>query len=158
MVITLILFSLAGMVYQDIRYRKIHILLPIIIFISSSLIIFNRYGNAINIIACNKLFFIIVFALLIGYISIKNRKYINPFENYFGLGDLLFFMAITPLFLLKNYVLFFIGSMLFSIMMQLFSKKPHDKGIPLAGNSSLLLFISICSDLILHNFSITLIK
>lgn len=79
--------------------------------------------------------------------GLKNKKLLNPFQNYFGLGDLLFYVAIAPLFLLQNYILFFILSMVFAIVLQVGLKKisTHDT-VPLAGFSALFLGMLIIKD------------
>ncbi|PXY41155.1 hypothetical protein DMB65_09375 [Flavobacterium cheongpyeongense] len=90
--------------------------------------------------------------------SLKTKKFLNPFENYFGLGDLLFYIAITPLFLLKNYILYFILSMLFAILMQLGLKKfIKEETVPLAGFSALFLFIILLKDNFIDFQKITLL-
>jgi hypothetical protein len=79
--------------------------------------------------------------------SLKSKKFLNPFENYFGLGDLLFYVAVTPLFLLQNYILYFILSMLFAIVVQFgFKKIIKEETVPLAGFSALFLFIIVLKD------------
>ncbi|OXE95176.1 hypothetical protein B0A63_25375 [Flavobacterium johnsoniae UW101] len=79
--------------------------------------------------------------------SIKNKQFLNPFEHYFGLGDLLFYLAVTPLFILPNFILFFILSMLFALLLQFaFKKYIHENTVPLAGFSSLFLFIILVKD------------
>ncbi|WP_278008956.1 hypothetical protein [Flavobacterium gyeonganense] len=88
----------------------------------------------------------------------KSKKFLNPFEHYFGLGDLLFYVAITPLFLLKNYILYFILSMLFAILMQLGLKKfIKEETVPLAGFSALFLFIILLKDSLIDFQKITLL-
>lgn len=90
--------------------------------------------------------------------SLKTRKFLNPFQNYFGLGDLLFYVAIAPLFILQNYILFFILSMVFAIGLQMGLKKIiRENTVPLAGFSALLLFILIIKDMMLDFQKITLL-
>lgn len=90
--------------------------------------------------------------------SLKNKKILNPFENYFGLGDLLFYLAITPLFLLQSYVVFFILSMIFAIVLQIaLSKIVKKETVPLAGFASLLLMLLVISDTVLNFQKITLL-
>ncbi|MFB9097199.1 hypothetical protein ACFFVF_11780 [Flavobacterium jumunjinense] len=91
--------------------------------------------------------------------SLKNKSFLNPFQNYFGLGDLLFYIAITPLFVLYNYVLFFITSLLFAIVMQFVLRKWIKKdAVPLAGLSALLLLFIITKDIFFSFQKITLIR
>lgn len=90
--------------------------------------------------------------------SVKNKRYLNPFQNYFGLGDLLFYIAISPLFELKNYILFFIFSMIFAIGLQIGLKKMiQENTVPLAGFTALLLLILIIKDMVLDFQKITLL-
>lgn len=89
--------------------------------------------------------------------SIKNKQFLNPFQHYFGLGDLLFYIAISPILILKNYVLFFITSMIFAIVMQfLLQSKMKQKSVPLAGFSAVLLFFIVVFDLVFDFQKITL--
>ena len=95
----------------------------------------------------NAVFFLITFSVMVAYMTLKNKKLQNPFAEYFGLGDLLFYLAITPLFYLEQYVLFFIISMLFSaVLFILFKRKLNQATIPLAGFSAILLLAVLCSD------------
>jgi len=91
------------------------------------------------------LFILVVFFGLWLYLSLKQGQLINPLKNHIGLGDVLFFIAITPLFSLKNYMLFFITGMLLSLILSgLFTKK--NRMIPLAGILALYLaFLKIGS-------------
>ena len=73
------------------------------------------------------------------YFSIKHKEWINVTQNYLGLGDVLFFVAITPLFAPLQFCSFFIGSLLFILVgagiYHLSINKL--KTIPLAGAMSL---------------------
>lgn len=90
--------------------------------------------------------------------SVKNKKIINPFQTYFGIGDFLFYIAVAPLFLTFNFILYFILSMLFSIIMfLLLRKKMKEETIPLAGFASLLLLALIASDMFLDFYKITVL-
>ncbi|WP_281324503.1 hypothetical protein [Flavobacterium sp. IMCC34518] len=132
--------------------------LPILIFLSSYFIIKqeNKLSNKIMIL--NLCFFLITLSILTLYMSLKNKCFLNPFENYFGLGDLLFYISIAPLFNLKNYVLFFILSMIFAICLQFtLRKKMKHNTVPLAGFSALFLFIILAMDGLLSIPKISLI-
>jgi hypothetical protein len=134
------------------------VILPIAIFSLSFYIIQKKSNDLLDIIVYNTTFFLFTITVLTIYMSIKNKQFLNPFQNYFGLGDLLFYIAITPLFLLQKYVLFFILSMIFAIIMQLSLKKIiKQQTVPLAGFSALLLFIIFVKDSFLFFQKITLI-
>lgn len=51
------------------------------------------------------------------YFSLKEGKWINITRKYLGLGDILFFIAISPLFSPVQYVFFFIGSLIVTLLM-----------------------------------------
>ncbi|KIA94987.1 hypothetical protein B8T70_15010 [Flavobacterium sp. AJR] len=90
--------------------------------------------------------------------AIKSKKILNPFHHYFGLGDLLFYIAITPLFLVENYILFFVLSMLFAIILQLALRKYiKEETVPLAGFSALLLCLVLLKEYFLFFQKISLL-
>ncbi len=152
------LLCLVAIVIQDWKYRKIHIALPVFIFIFSFFTVHQTYVVKANIIIYNLVFFLLTLGILVAYMSIKNKKFLNPFEHYFGFGDLLFYVAVTPLFLLENYVIFFIFSLVFAILVQMLLKKMiHEKTVPLAGFAAVFLFFLIVKDIILDFKKITLL-
>ena len=156
-----IICSLTLIAFQDMKYRQIHIVLPVLLFIASLYSVTNKFKDALGLknTAFNMGLMAIIFFILVFYMTIKNKRLLNPFENYFGLGDLLFYMAISPFFQLHTYILFFIISMIFSIILHLVFRKfvSHDS-IPLAGFSALLLIVIIGKDFILNCNSLTLLK
>lgn len=154
----IILFSLAIVFVQDWKYREIHLLLPIVIFSTSFFMIPIKSLYLIKITFYNATFFLITLSILTIYMSLKSKKFLNPFQHYFGLGDLLFYIAITPLFLLQNYILFFILSMLFAVLLQLSLKRILKKQtVPLAGFTALFLCMIILKDYFLIFQKITLL-
>ena len=160
MIIALIIlfFSLGVIFWQDNKMRQIHIVLPVVVFLCAFVFIKNFPSNY-TIVLSNLIFLFTTFVALITYMSIKNKKYINPFKNYFGLGDLLFYIAISPLFLLKNYIVFFVCSMIFAIVIQyLFKKYISQDSVPLAGLSAVLLIFIILNDTLFSGYQVTLIK
>lgn len=154
----LLLLFLILVLIQDLKSRTIHILFPILIFCVS--IYISKYLNKIqlNNLITNVGFFISTIIILSLYMSIKNKQFLNPFQNYFGFGDFLFYLSITPLFFIKNYILFFILSMIFAIAIQkVFKKNINQNNVPLAGLSALFLVFVIAIDLFLGFNKITLI-
>lgn len=150
-------FTLLFVFFQDWKYRRIHVLLPVAIFLLS-LYITHLQPFVFKNTLLNGAFFLITLVVLVLYMSIKNRQFLNPFQHYFGLGDLLFYMAVTPLFLLPNFILFFILSMVFSLALQIIFKKIiHENTVPLAGFSALFLFIILIKDYLSFYQKLTLI-
>lgn len=153
-----LLLCLVAVFFQDWKYRHIHVALPVVVFAVSLYLLQLQQVGVITIIGYNAVFFLVTLSILTFYMSLKNKQFLNPFQNYFGLGDLLFYVAITPLFLLHNYILFFILSMVFAVLMQIGLKKIiQEKTVPLAGFSSLFLILVIAKDLLLHFPKFTLI-
>lgn len=154
----MLMLCLAGIFIQDFKFRKIHILLPIAVFILSFLIVGRTWHFTAKGLIYNLLFLFGTFGSMVLYMSLKNRKFLNPFSNYFGLGDLLMLSAVTPLFLLRNYVLFFIGAMIFSIVLHLaVARFREEKTVPLAGYASLFLILIIAKDTFLDYPGFTII-
>ncbi|MES2813137.1 MAG: prepilin peptidase [Bacteroidota bacterium] len=140
-----LLLCLLIMLWQDWKYRRIHVLLPMLVF-AIGMFMVNGFVIYKSILV-NIVFFIIVFASLVLYMSLKAKAFLNPLEHYFGLGDVMFYIAITPFFNVKQYAVFFIASMIFALVMQLLVKKHSNHiTVPLAGFSSLLLFIVMLVD------------
>lgn len=157
-ILILLFLSLAIIFWQDNKMRHIHVLLPVIVFLCAYFIVKN-FPSKYNIIFHNLIFLCTSFSTLIIYMSIKTKKYINPFKNYFGLGDLLFYIAVSPLFILKNYIVFFVSSMLFAIGIQyVFKKNIAQDSVPLAGLSAILMIFIILNDTILSWYQVTLVK
>lgn len=160
MIIALIILflSLGAIFWQDNKMRQIHVLLPVVVFLCAFIFI-KIFPSKYTVVFSNLIFLFTSFVTLITYLSIKNKKYINPFKNYFGLGDLLFYIAISPLFLLKNYIIFFVCSMIFAIVIQfLFKKYIAQDSVPLAGLSAVLLIFIILNDTLFSWYQVTLIK
>lgn len=152
------IINLLFILWQDVKFRHIHIILPIITFISAYFLS-KWHFKILTITALNILFLIATLGVLVLYMSMKKKQLLNPFTHYFGLGDLLFYIAITPLFLLHQYILFFVFSMIFAIVVQkIFQKYIKHDSVPLAGLSALLLFIFVVKDMVLPYQKITLIR
>jgi hypothetical protein len=134
--------------YQDFKFRKIHIAIPLIIFLTALYYSWHTYAVPGNLVLYNLGFLLVTIALLVLYMSVKNRKYLNPFENYFGLGDLLLFASLTPLFVISHYIIFFIVSMVFSLIIHLgIIRYLTIKSVPLAGYVAILFLGVIAHDL-----------
>lgn len=138
----LILATLIFIVIQDLKDFAISLFLFPILF-GLSIAMWYLMGFNFNDILSNLLFISMLITSLIVYISIKEKKLTNIFINHFGLGDLLFFIAISPLFSNINFVIFIISGMIFilvfhSIISLIFKNKTQSK-IPLAGYLSIYL-------------------
>ncbi len=142
----ILIILLVGISYQDIRSRQIHIFLLSILLLNT--IILNHLTNGLSYIDTVKIvgFVLINIIGLFIYYSLKSRKLINPIDKFLGLGDIIFLIAVSPLFTLNKFILFFITGLLFSLFTHLIIKNfSEKKTIPLAGYLSiyLLIFMSV---------------
>ncbi|MCF8715538.1 prepilin peptidase [Joostella atrarenae] len=126
--------------YQDIQKRLIHIVLPITIGVFTVFLNFKKVDFWHQMVWINS-FLLLNFLVLIIYYSLKNKRLVNIFKSQIGIGDLLIFIAVSPLFNYSNYLLFFITSLLFSLVLFFFFKNRYKNGqtIPLAGYLSIFL-------------------
>lgn len=140
----LLIIVLLFVLYFDAKQRAIHIILPLLIFGLSIVINYASHNLEFLNIVHNTLFLGINMFGLMLYFSLKNKRLFNPIDTVIGLGDIVFLVAITPLFQLKTYILFFIAGLLFSLVIHITTqwfKKVQT--IPLAGYLSLFLVIAI---------------
>ena len=132
--------------------------LPIVIFICSCIAVEKSSKLFLSGVIQNAAFFLLILSVLVVYMSIRKKNIQNPFKNYFGLGDFIFYLSVTPLFATKQFIVYFILSMFFSIIMQkALRKQMVDSSVPLAGFSSLFLSIVILKDLLFTFQKITLL-
>ncbi|EJL60658.1 hypothetical protein PMI10_03716 [Flavobacterium sp. CF136] len=79
---------------------------------------------------------LVLFLLLVCYVYTRLRKL--EFSNSFGLGDVLFFIFISFTFSTISFLVLFIFSLFFSLLLHLvLSQKGKQKTVPLAGYMSL---------------------
>jgi hypothetical protein len=83
--------------------------------------------------------------LLVSYFVVKHRGWVNITDQYLGWGDVLFLLAMLPIFSLPVFILFYLSSLiitvLFVVMLQLVYKRILF--IPLAGIQSLCLVAAL---------------
>lgn len=136
----LIITGLVLIIYQDLRFRRIHILAAGLILVGAFLYVGIDqifYSSEVWLIYG---FLALNFFIVFIYISLKNGILTNPFRSQIGLGDFVFLVAIAPIFYLKSYILFFVFGMLFSLVLFAFLKPIlKQKTIPLAGYLSILM-------------------
>ena len=119
--------------YQDWKYRAISwMVFPLTLFIAGG--IFYTMDIPLNVLWNNLAFLVVVIGMLFVYVSVKRGQLTNIFRADFGLGDVLFLLAVIPLFGVQNYILFFITGMLFSGIVHfiIYAINGNQK-IPLAG-------------------------
>ena len=148
----IVLISLLGIsFYQDWKYRAIHWIIFPLLLITAGFLFWNSY-MPLETVLFNLVFLSVVIACLFLYISFKRGGLTNIFKSDLGLGDVLFLIAVAPLFVDRNYILFFITGMIISGVLHLilFANKQSTK-IPLAGYLALYLIGLKGIDLFLYN-------
>lgn len=142
-------------IIQDLKNRSIHIVLPILIF--GIAVVINYLSVDLNYkdIAYNSAFILVNILGIVIYFSIKNKALINPIDTALGMGDVVFFIAITPLFSFRTYILFFIAGLIFSLIAHgVYTLFEKTKTIPLAGYLALFLILNL---LVKHVLKIDLV-
>lgn len=136
MVLLAVIIVLVSIFYQDFRYREIWWFMPPLLLIGG---IFYKW-ETLNwqYFLFNFLFISILVSFLVVYVRIRFKSN-NLFKDYFGLGDVLVLLAITPLFDFPFFIYFFTVSTIISLIGYVFmSLFKAQKSIPYAG------YISFC--------------
>jgi hypothetical protein len=103
---------------------------------------------------CNLAFLIIQFLLFRGYFFIRKTAMLSIIDRKIGWGDILFLLAAAFFFSPVNFVLFYLYSLLFSLMVSLLwsrYKRSAFGSIPLAGLQSVFLLLYIFVANYLHH-------
>jgi len=135
-----VLLPTLPIIYEDFRYRAIH---WIWVALLTGLIVW-AYPLHWPHIFTNFFFILVQLFFLSLYFSIKHRQLINITQSYLGIGDIVFFIPLCFLFSPIHLILFFIGSLLLSLLGS--SLYPFFGGkklatIPLAGCMALVLIL-----------------
>lgn len=137
MIFYVLIVLLVLCLYQDVRSRSIHwVLFPLLL---SASILLNFEQLSPLIIGMNLIFLVTLMLGLTLYISLKNRQWTNITAGYFSWGDILFLVAVLPLFDFPSFILFFtVGTMItlvIHLIVLLFRKQ---NGVPYAGYMAFL--------------------
>ncbi|MDB5274735.1 MAG: type leader peptidase [Chitinophagaceae bacterium] len=138
-------FLLLAIAFEDFKSRTVHaILFPIVFALSVLYAFYHLDGYSIvENITFSFGFLLLQGILLVLYFVIKQKRWINITNGYLGWGDILFMLAILPFFSPTAYVLFYLVSlivtMLFVVVYRIVFKKMVF--IPLAGIQALCLVI-----------------
>ena len=78
---------------------------------------------------------VVLMAGLAFYLSFKNGRLINPFNGFFAWGDILFLLAVSPLFNTYTFLFYFITGTIFVLLVHsvLTLMKKTGREIPFAG-------------------------
>ena len=135
------LVSLIAIVFQDLKERKVSLYLFIL---SWTFLTTLYYQNSISTeflvtIATNLALIIFIFGILLAYTRFKLKQ---PLFEVFGFGDALFFLVLACGFPTPTFIVLFVGSLIFALLLFLILKpKLQDKTVPLAGLQALFLVL-----------------
>ena len=132
---TALLFSITtlGISYQDFSRRAIHVLLLVLLLALGIWDAFHT-GRPFMSMLLILSFVVAILTMMILYLRLKAGYWINPLKAHLGLGDVLFFIAVIPLFSPHGYLWFFISGLLGSVVVySLFRHLIGKQSVPLAG-------------------------
>ena len=150
--LSLTLIPLAVIVYQDFKFRAISWYLPPLIFMLLGGAILYEEGLQPfwENLFFNSIFILLNLIIVLLYFSLKQKKLINIFQSHLGLGDILFFFSLSPIFAPINFMIFFVICLLIIIVfsiLYLFKTKSTNQSIPLAGWMSIQFSIVLIFDI-----------
>lgn len=143
--ITLTIPILLIICFQDFKNREIYWWLPVVLFLAELLLsLFS--GNikvTTGLILKNTILLITQYCFLVLYFSIKKKKLTSVADEFLGWGDILFLLAITPVFAPLNMMGFLILSICLSLILFLIKQKKNEEQylIPFAGVMSVVLIL-----------------
>ena len=138
---------LAIIVIQDFKNRSIHWFTLPLLFIG---LYFYRIDSITYAdILLNILFIFIIIGSMILYLRFRQKEWVNPTHDFFGWGDILFLIAITPSSNFRNFMFLFIIGTVFSLILTLLIRlfKANFEIIPYAG-----MFAIFMISYLLYNF------
>jgi hypothetical protein len=138
-----IVFILLGItLFQDVKYRGVHWSVFPLLLVGTAV---YRVGLIDWLhVGYNLLFLIVLMSALTLYLSLKQGYIVNITHGYFSWGDILFLLAIIPLFDLRAYMLLFvfgtIATLIIHGIVHLFKKQ---NSVPYAGYMALITAVFI---------------
>ena len=117
--------------YQDVRFRGIHwVVFPLLLIGSFWVNDAWLWGDVL----ANVGFLVGSLLALTLYLSIKESRLVNITKGYFSWGDILFLIALAPLFAFRGYLIFFTFGTCITLLMHIVASLiKRQKTIPYAG-------------------------
>jgi hypothetical protein len=125
--------ALLAIVYEDFRFRAIHL-----VSIGGLLLGALLLTKVPPVIAGFNLAVIVVQLIMLwAFLCLRQRHFVRLFRDYLGAGDVVFWSCLALLFPTPQFVLFFIGSLLVSLGLTLLLRRSPrwnlGPTVPLAG-------------------------
>lgn len=140
--------------FQDLKERAVSwILFPTVALTMVGLNFINLSSSYFYwSISINCVLVSIILMTLYFYAKFKMRR---PLTQVFGIGDILFFYAFALGFPSVSFIILFVFSVFFSLLIHLFlNRGSKEKHIPLAGLMSIFLILALVTDLLLPSLSL----
>jgi cbb3-type cytochrome oxidase subunit 3 len=147
------------LIVDDFRRREVSVWWLVAMAVCSAGVAVSIGGWREVMIQCgiNLLLIIYMGVGVTAWAWIKSRRPINPVNRYIGLGDVLFFVALTPLFPLKQFAWLMVMCLVFSlawwqIKIILAKKKASGKSpknIPFVATSGIVICAAIIFNVII---------
>jgi len=126
-------------IYEDFSNRMINVYVLLFFFLNNIMYWFINFRNYQNLIL-NFLFILFILFVLKFYTFLTKKPITDDLIYGLGIGDILFFISLSPLFSSLDFFVFFETGLIFSLIIYfLLRKKWKEKHIPLAGLISLYL-------------------
>lgn len=118
--------------YQDLRFRGIHWFVFPLLLLGAIALRWNELDATTLVLNTGFLTFLLLGLTL--YLSLKEQRFVNITKGYFALGDILFLIALIPLFSFEWFILFFTAGTILTLIFHVIASmiKPQ-KTIPYAG-------------------------
>ena len=138
----IVTISLVNIFWEDFKSREVHLFWFFILLLSASFLYLEKTIWQVFFISSLINLTIIIIISFITFLYIKFKLKMN-FNQAFGWGDLLFFIAASFTFATYSFLMVFVIGLLFSLLMHIIVKRfQTTQSVPLAGYMSL--FFALC--------------
>jgi hypothetical protein len=140
----LVIVPLLRLIVSDFRSREVPILWLGILAIGTVCIslILDGWLEVLKRSLQNLLLILYMSTGVVLWGCIKARRFINPLNVYIGLGDLIFFLILTPLFSVRQYAQVMIACLIFSLVwwgIEALRRENPPKNVPFIATSGIVL-------------------
>jgi hypothetical protein len=132
---------LIGIIYEDFKYRLVKVVSYLLLLVFLVVLRVNElpFSDLLISAGINVLYLLLMLSICVGYIYVKFRSF-KLVNQFFGLGDVLFLIAISMWFDPVVFVFFNTASFMVALILHfIFRNIPsyNNKSVPLAGMQSL---------------------
>lgn len=143
--LTLAAIGALGIALEDLRWRMVHLwwYLLLSVGLAGLSIVSKGTVETAYITMWNICFIVLLLTVLTIYLSLKEGRAVNPFDQHLGWGDVFFFLCIALYFDLTAYIVFLIASLIVALTVTplIFRWQGKEKNIPLAGIQAVCLLL-----------------